>query len=28
MRKKTVIDTERKREQTRDLSRQLCTSCQ
>ena len=28
MRKKIVIDMERKREQTRDLSRQVCSSCQ
>jgi hypothetical protein len=28
IRKMVVIDTERKREQTRDLSRQLCSSCQ
>ena len=28
IRKKIVIETERKREQTRELSPQLCTSCQ
>jgi hypothetical protein len=28
IRKKIVIETERKREQTRELYRQLCRSCQ